>query len=208
MSDSGPGSTDQATPAPNRLPPSRRAPVIAGIVGVAVLALVVLFVVSPKGDDRKEVSSTLLGDLAPELAGTALSGDSFDVDQYRGQWVLVNFFAEWCPPCVQEHPELVTLAERNEGRLQLVSVAFDESESTVRKFFAENGGDWPVLAADTGRIAIDYGVKGLPESFLIAPDGTVFAKFEGGITAARLEQFIADATADPGASTTTEGHGS
>jgi cytochrome c biogenesis protein CcmG, thiol:disulfide interchange protein DsbE len=201
-------STTDPTPAPPRLPPSRRAPIIAGIVGVAVLALVVLFVVSPKGDERDEVSSTLLGELAPELTGTTLDGSSFDIDSYRGQWVLVNFFAEWCPPCVQEHPELVTLSERNEGQLQLVSVAFDESESTVREFFAAQGGTWPVLASDTGRIAIDYGVKGLPESFLIAPDGTVFAKFEGGITADRLEQFIADATAAPGGSTTTEGHGS
>ncbi len=175
--------------------PSRRAPVIAGIVGVAVLALVLLFVVSPSGGESK-VTSPLLGKLAPELAGTTLAGDSFNLDSERGQWVLVNFFATWCPPCVAEHPELVKLDERSSSTgLSVVSVAFDDSSTNVEKFFADNGGDWPVLTSDTGTVSLDYGVKGLPESFLIDPAGTVVAKFEGGITAESVQQYVARSTA-------------
>jgi cytochrome c biogenesis protein CcmG/thiol:disulfide interchange protein DsbE len=65
----------------------------------------------------------------------------------------------------------------------------------VQKFFADNGGDWPVLANGTGALALDYGVKGLPESFLIDPAGTVVAKFEGGITADSLLQYVAQSKA-------------
>jgi len=172
----------------------RRAPIIAGIVGVAVLALVLLFVVSPKGGQSK-VTSPLLGKIAPELAGTTLRGEQFNLDSARGEWVLVNFFATWCPPCVAEQPELVKIdASRATTGLRVVSVAFDDSAANVEKFFADNGGDWPVLTKGTGAVALDYGVKGLPESFLIDPAGTVVAKFEGGITADALEKYVARAT--------------
>lgn len=176
---------------------NRRAPLIAGVVGVAVAALVLVFVMSPKGED--EPSSPLIGKLAPELIGSTLSGDDFDIDDHRGQWVVVNFFATWCPPCVQEHPELVSFAERNGDAVQLVSVAFDDTEvAKVKTFFAENGGDWPVITGGADGASLDYGVKKLPESFLVDPSGTVAVKINGGVTVAQLEGYIAERTAEPG----------
>lgn len=170
-------------------PRRRRAPIIAGLVGAAVLALVALFVVSPQvGDDQPP--SPLVGKLAPPLAGATLTGETFDIDSARGKWVLVNFFATWCPPCIVEHPELVELSEVDPDRLEVVSVAFADTTENVSQFFAERGGTWPVLASDTGRIAIDYGVKGLPESYLIGPSGTIVAKFIGGITADGLLEYL------------------
>jgi len=176
---------------------TRRAPVIAGIVGVALLALVVLFVVSPKGE-QAEARSQLLGDLAPAIVGTTMDGQPFDLDDARGDWVLVNFFATWCPPCVVEHPELIELSEQQPQGLQVVSVAFGDTAANVESFFAEQGGEWPVLASDTAAIGLDYGVKKLPESFLVAPDGSVVAKFNGGITAAELTEYLAGATTGSG----------
>lgn len=176
---------------------SRRAPLIAGIVGVAVLALVVLFVVSPKGETADQ-ESPLLGKLAPQLVGTTMAGESFDLDAFKGDWVLVNFFATWCPPCVVEHPELIELSEQQPQGLEIVSVAFGDTATNVEEFFAEHGGSWPVLASDTGAIGIEYGVKKLPESFLVAPDGSVVAKFNGGITAADLTEYLARSTTGAG----------
>ena len=161
---------------------TRRSPIIAGVVGVAALALVVLFVISPKGDAKQD-TSPLLGKLAPQLTGTTSMGESIDLDSYRGEWVLVNFFATWCPPCVLEHPELVQLSKDDGGDLQVISVVSGDSASNVEKFFADNGGNWPVLVDDTGASGLDYGLKKLPESYLIAPDGTVVTKFAGGIVA-------------------------
>ena len=173
----------------------RRAPIIAGIVGVAVLALVALFAFAPDRTERAD-SSPVVGNLAPALSGTTLTDDEFDIDDHRGQWVVVNFFATWCPPCVQEHPELVEFAERNGNDVQLVSVAFDDTEvDKVAQFFAYNGGDWPVVTAGAAGASLDYGVKKLPESFVIDPSGTVAAKINGGVTADELDQLIADRTA-------------
>ena len=170
----------------------RRAPIIAGIVGVAVLALVALFALTPKGEEKAD-SSPIVGNLAPALVGTTLAGDEFDIDDHRGQWVVVNFFATWCPPCKQEHPELVEFDRRNGDDVQLVSVAFDDTEvDQVKTFFAENGGEWPVITAGADGASLDYGVKKLPESFLIAPSGEVVAKINGGVTADELDKLIAD----------------
>jgi cytochrome c biogenesis protein CcmG/thiol:disulfide interchange protein DsbE len=78
--------------------------------------------------------------------------------------------------------------------VEVVSVAFDDDAASIEEFFAANGGDWPVLVGDTGPIALDYGVRGVPESFLISPAGQVVAVFYG-VTAADLDAAIATATA-------------
>ena len=172
-----------------------RSAIIAGIVGVALAALIALFAFSPKGESSADSSSSpLVGQLAPALSGATADGQTFDLDKQRGQWVLVNFFATWCPPCVAEHPELVALSEEAAGSLQVVSVAAGDSADKVVGFFEDNGGDWPVLVSDTDAASIDYGLIKLPESYLVAPDGTVVEKFVGGITAAQVQQRIADET--------------
>ena len=91
---------------------AHRSALIAGVVGVALAALIALFAFSPKGEtDDQNRGSPLEGKLAPALTGTDIDGQPFDLDRYRGQWVLVNYFATWCPPCVAEHPQLVSLSE-------------------------------------------------------------------------------------------------
>ena len=168
-----------------------RSAIIAAVVGVALAGLVALLAFSPQGGDGAASASPVVGKVAPALVGTTADGQSFDLDKHRGQWVLVNFFATWCPPCVAEHPELVRLAGEQDGTLQVVSVAAGDTAEKVTEFFAEKGGDWPVLVTDTEAASIDYGLIKLPESYLIAPDGTVVEKYIGGITAEQVEARIA-----------------
>ena len=168
---------------------SRRAPIIAGIVGVAAMALVVLFAVSPGGE--RETASPLLGKIAPPLIGPTTSGEDFDIDDHRGQWVLVNFFATWCGPCIVEHPELIKFSERHEGEVQVVSVVYNEPVEKVEAFFAEKGGDWPVVTEGQSA-SLEYGVKKLPESFLVNPSGTVVVKINGGVKADDLTELLTE----------------
>jgi cytochrome c biogenesis protein CcmG/thiol:disulfide interchange protein DsbE len=102
-------------------------------------------------------------------------------------------------PCRVEHPELVEFERRHaqEGDAGIVSVAFDDQPDAIRSFFAAEGGTWPVLATDTGGIALDYGVRGVPESYLIAPSGQVAAKFFG-VTADELDATIDRLSAEAG----------
>jgi cytochrome c biogenesis protein CcmG/thiol:disulfide interchange protein DsbE len=165
--------------------------VVVAVVG-AVLAGLVVLLATAGGGDEADTSDQVVQDQAPPLVGVSTAGEPVDLESLRGRWVLVNFFATWCPPCVAEHPELIEFAGRHTEDAAVVSVAFDEPASVIEQFFADNGGDWPVIAEDTGGIVLDYGVVKLPESYLVAPDGTVVEKLAGGVTADGLDRLIAE----------------
>lgn len=160
-------------------------------IGVLLLGFVV--VLATADGDSGPPRSTLIDRAAPPIEGVTVDGDQFALDDSRGRWVVVNFFQTTCVPCIEEHPELVAFHEEREirGDAVVVSVAFSDSEANVTEFFARNGGGWPVLAADTGRYAISYGVAAVPETFLISPSGVVTSKFIGGVTKAGLDAEIA-----------------
>src|SRR3546814_4812009 len=119
------------------------------VAAVCVAGLVALFVsVLATGDPGSERRSQgpLLGRLAPAVEGTTLDGEPFDMDDWRGRWVAVNFFASWCTPCIQEHPELVAFdeAHREAGDAAVVSVPYDDRTDDAKEFFAKRGGAWQV----------------------------------------------------------------
>lgn len=164
--------------------------VASGALGVVVLLLIVLLATRDPASDR-QVDSPLLGRTAPRIEGTTIAGRDFDSATYDGRWLVVNFFATWCVPCVQEHPELVAFqrAQREAGQANVISVVFDDDEASARQFFERNGGDWPVvLAAQT--VIADWGVRGVPESFVVDPSGTVRYKLIGGVTAEGLGRLV------------------
>lgn len=169
---------------------------IAAPVLVVMLGLIVVLATSDPATDR-QASSKLLGQQAPAIAGESIDGESFDLATNSGAYVLVNVFATWCTPCIQEHPELVRFQERHaaSGDASVVSIVFDDKVENVRRFFDRFGGDWPVLADSDGRISLSYGVSGVPESYLVAPDGTVISKWTGGVTADGIDEVIAESKA-------------
>lgn len=172
--------------------PARRVSVRMVAVVLALLAgsLMVLLAI---GIDRDQ-ANVRVGELVPAISGSTLDGGTFDLEAVLrdGRWVVINFFATWCPPCIEEHPELIEFDERHDrpGGAQVVSVVWDEPPEVVRGFFDRNGGDWPVLIDTDGRIAVDLAVLSVPETFLVAPSGAIVASFRGGVTADGLESTI------------------
>ena len=178
--------------------PSRSMPVAAiAVVVVVVVGLLILVLFTREPAANRQADSPLLGLDAPALVGTTLDGSAFDIDDQQGRWVLVNFFATWCAPCRQEHDDLAAFHQRHQtiGDAGVVSVVFDDTTGNAREFFEEEGGGFPVVISDEGDIALDYGVLKVPESYLVAPDGTVVAKIIGGVTSDGLEAILDDAQA-------------
>jgi cytochrome c biogenesis protein CcmG/thiol:disulfide interchange protein DsbE len=179
--------------------PQRRGLVlgIAITVGVVLVALIVVLATRDPAQDRT-ADSPLIGKVAPPIASDTIApadsaGTPFDLDLQRGQWVVVNFFATWCTPCIQEHPELIEFSQRHQevGDASVVSVVFDDSAEDVVDFFQENGGDWPVVDGDD--VILDWAVAAVPESFLVDPDGRVVARLTGGVTADGLDELLGQA---------------
>lgn len=163
----------------------------AGIAVIVALMVVVLATRDPSTERASQ--SPLIGEVAPATAGTTLDGEQVSIDDFRGQWVMVNFFASWCIPCLEEHPELnaFDVAHRAEGDAVLLSVTFDNEADEARAFFEENGGDWPVIDDPENSIGVAYGVAQVPETFVIAPNGVVVQRFAGAVTKAELDEVIA-----------------
>jgi len=145
----------------------------------------------------KQATSPLLGKPAPDIQGVDLAGQPARVAADRGRFVLVNFFASWCVPCQQEHPQLERFVamHKAKGDATVFGVIFDDTTANARAFVQRSGGDWPIVADPGGTVALDYGVRGPPESYLIGPDGTVLAKFIGAVTADGLDRILARASA-------------
>ena len=198
--------------APATAPRRSRTVMIAALsVGMAVL-LLSLLLVTRKNAEERSTASPVLGKTAPALDGKAIQGDPVDIGA-SDRWLLVNFFATWCVPCVEEHPQLRKLAAdgKESGNLEVVSVVYGDQASDVKKFFAAKGGDWTVLDSDNGRTALDWGVAKVPESFLVSPTGVVVERFQGGVVASDIEDLIQkyeDQAASPTATTAAGGGGS
>lgn len=169
----------------------RIAPWIAGAVAFVLIGVVVV-AASAKPAEQRIASSPLLGRAAPGAQGEVVSGPAGTLAELQGKYVLVNFFATWCTPCRREHPELVQFAARHAkaGDAAVLQVVYGDRASTVKSFLKKNGGSWTVLDDATGAIALDWGVRGLPESYLVDPNGFVRAKITGGATADGLDGLL------------------
>lgn len=177
--------------------PWRGARWVAVAVAVVLALLVVVLITRKSAADRADFDP-LENKVAPAIVGTTLDGKPFDLDQLRGQWVVVNFFATWCVPCQQEHPDLVEFDRRHQQAkdVQLISVVFNDELDLVRDFYDKHGGDWPVVNGDQGRMALDYSVVLVPDTYIIDPLGFVRARIPRPINGPdELDQRIAQLSA-------------
>jgi cytochrome c biogenesis protein CcmG/thiol:disulfide interchange protein DsbE len=184
---------------------------VAVIVGVVTIVLVGILVTRKSAADRADYDP-LENKPAPAIDGTTLDGKPFNIDDLRGKWVVVNFFATWCEPCQAEHPDLVSFAQRHaqagNDNVQLVSVVFNDDLNAVKDFFAKNGGDWPVVNGDEGRMALDYSVIKVPDTYIIDPLGVVRARIPRQVANAdELDATISNMQAKWYPTTTTDGTG-
>ncbi|MCB8839197.1 DsbE family thiol:disulfide interchange protein [Aurantimonas sp. VKM B-3413] len=157
------------------------------------------------GRAPNEVPSVLIGKTAPETTLPPLEGvtradgtpmPGLDLTGFGdGRPVLVNVFASWCAPCREEHPLLMQLAR--DKRFRLVAINYKDKPENARKFLQSLGNPYDAIGVDEkGAATIDWGVYGVPETFLVAPDGEILYKQTGPFTPQAIERGLMPALAE------------
>lgn len=128
----------------------------------------------------------------PTLVIETFDGKRFDLAQHRGQWVVVNFWATWCNPCLKEIPDLDAL-DRSRPDVDVIGLAYEEIEKAdMQAFLKEHPISYPIALLDVYKPPADFDTpRGLPMTYLIAPDGSVAEQFLGPVSAAELAASMA-----------------
>jgi len=157
---------------------------------LAVLAaLFALFALASLRGQKPPAKSHLLGQSAPDFSLATLDGDTrVSLTAYRGKTVLVNFFASWCTPCRAEHPFLMQL--KDDGVL-IIGIDYKDKPEAARRMLDELGNPFAAIGQDaSGRTGIDFGITGVPESFVIGANAKVLANWPGPMDKSVLESKI------------------
>ena len=146
---------------------------IAGIAAVFMLS----------GKDPRQVGSNLVGKLAPEFALPALPGQAAGLTRkdLDGRVTVVNFFASWCAPCLIEHPFLMRLSKRQ--GIRLVGINYKDKPGDAAAWLKRHGNPYTRIGADrSGRIGIEWGLSGVPETFIVSRTGVIRFQHIGPLT--------------------------
>ena len=136
---------------------------------------------------------------ATEFTMTDTAGKIHKLSQYKGKWVLVNFWATWCPPCLEEIPDLIELHGNKKNNLVVIGVALDYRDPRQVTDFAEGlMVDYPIVLGNARVVSQIGPVQGLPTTYLYNPEGKMVAQQVGMITREAVESYIASKTARPG----------
>ena len=164
---------------------------------VLFAALAGLFLVRLGGGDPSKIPSALIGRPAPQstlppLAGLTRDGapvPGLDPAAFMGKVSVVNVWASWCVPCHEEAPLFMTLAQ--DSRLQMIGINYKDSPDNARRFLGRYGNPFGIVGVDGGgRAAIDWGVYGVPETFIVGRDGRIAFKLVGGVTPENIDSVL------------------
>jgi cytochrome c biogenesis protein CcmG/thiol:disulfide interchange protein DsbE len=156
---------------------------LGATIGLVVVIGAAVVFASRFGVDPTLGPSPLVGKPAPEVAVISIDGGAtIQISDYAGSVVVVNFWAPWCVPCRAEHAILVAAAaEYRAAGVVVLGITYESEFDDVVEFLDELGRGYPVAMDDRSRAAINFGVRGVPETFFIDRDGTVYGKVSGPV---------------------------
>lgn len=183
------------TQAGETTPRTRRWLVMLPLIGFGIIAA--LFLLRLYGDEPSKIPSALIGRPAPQTTLPALEGltrdggavPGLDPAVFKGKVSVVNIWASWCVPCHDEAPLLTELGK--DKRLQLVGINYKDVAENARRFLGRYGNPFSVVGVDSnGRASIEWGVYGVPETFIVGRDGTILYKLVGPVTPQNVDRVL------------------
>lgn len=164
---------------------------------LAILAATGFIALLAFGMIAKSGPSIAVGEEAPDRAIEPLGGgEEVRLADYRGQWVFLNFWASWCQPCRTEAPAIEDFTRENKGKVKVIGVASRDLTSDAQRFAREFDLTYELLHDGDGNLMDDYNVKGLPESFLIDPEGKIAFIYRGPVDEKILDENVAPLLTD------------
>jgi cytochrome c biogenesis protein CcmG/thiol:disulfide interchange protein DsbE len=176
--------------------PKRRSWLVA-LPLIFFIALAGIFLARLHGGDPAKIPSALIGRPAPQtmlppLPGLATDGapvPGLDPAAFKGKVSVVNVWASWCVPCHDEAPLLTALSK--DRRLQIVGINYKDAPDNARRFLGRYGNPFGMVGVDAnGRASIEWGVYGVPETFVVGRDGTILYKLVGPVTPQNLDSVL------------------
>ena len=163
----------------------RRARLLAGLV--AVVAVIVALLMFGLGQDPSVIASPLVGREAPNFTLPQLDGPPVTLSQLRGQIVVINFWASWCAECQVEQAALdQTWQQFQNSGVVVVGVNFEDSTGAARGYVRTRNVTYPVVEDAGSKTALAYGLRGVPETFVVNRSGRIVNHVIGPVTAAAL----------------------
>jgi len=155
---------------------------------LVLLAVLVVGVIRLTGDNPAPASFDSPRREAPMARGPALAGGEADLSAYRGRPVIVNFWATWCAPCKLEHPFLLQLEEQG---VELVGILHKDKPELASALLEQDGDPFSQVILDpAGDLSIDFGISGVPETFLVNADGFIVKTLRGPLDVGATKEFL------------------
>ena len=163
------------------------------VMSVGMLLTVPLLYILARGFEfnPRDLPDVVVGKQAPLFSRPTLEGETLSLEGLKGAPVVINFWSTTCQPCRVEHPHLISTAKRYKSKgVAFIGVLYADEAANAKRYLKKAGFAYPTVVDELQSIPIDYGVTGVPETFIINKEGIIVKKIKGAVSESMLSEIL------------------